>query len=130
MYLLDANAVIDLFKGRGRVAERMLATPPGEIGLASVVLYELEVGAAKSKRPEAHRRQIEELARLARFVPFGQAEARSAARIRAALEAEGRKIGPYDTLIAGTAMAHRAVLVTHNTRELGRIDGLVVEDWL
>jgi tRNA(fMet)-specific endonuclease VapC len=108
----------------------MLATPPGEIGLASVVLYELEVGAAKSKRPEAHRRQIEELARLARFVPFGQAEARSAARIRAALEAEGRKIGPYDTLIAGTAMAHGAVLVTHNTRELGRIDGLVVEDWL
>lgn len=129
MYLLDANAVIDLFKGRGRVAERVLATSPGEIGLAAVVLYELEVGAAKSKRPEAHRRQIEELARLARFVPFGQAEARSAARIRAALEAEGRKIGPYDTLIAGTAMAHGAVLVTRNVSEFERIDGLVVEDW-
>ena len=129
MYLLDTNAVIDLFKERGRVAERVLATPPGEIGLASVVLYELEAGAAKSKRPEANRRQIAEMARLAHFVPFGMAEARASARIRAMLEAQGRQIGPYDTLIAGTAMANGAVLVTHNVRELGRIDGLVVEDW-
>ncbi len=129
MYLLDANAVIDLFKRRGRIADRVLATPPGEIGLASVVLFELEVGAAKSKRPRANRRQIEELARLVRLVPFGPAEARAAARIRADLETHGRKIGPYDTLIAGTARARGAVLVTHNTREFQRIEGLTVEDW-
>lgn len=129
MYLLDANAVIDLFKRRGRIADRVLATPPGEIGLASVVLFELEVGAAKSKRPRANRRQIEELARLVRLLPFGPAEARAAARIRVDLETQGSKIGPYDTLIAGTAMARGAVLVTHNTREFQRIEGLTVEDW-
>lgn len=129
MYLLDANAVIDLFKRRGRVADRVLATPPGEIGLASVVLFELEVGAAKSKQPRANRRQIEELARLVRPVPFGPTEARAAARIRVELEKQGRKIGPYDTLIGGTAIAHGAVLVTHNVREFERIQGLTVEDW-
>lgn len=129
MYLLDANAVIDFFKKRGRVADRVLATPPGEIALASVVLYELEVGAAKSKHHRAGLRQIEELARLARFLPFGWSEARAAARIRATLEGKGQKIGPYDTLIAGTALANGAVLVTHNTTEFGRIDGLSIEDW-
>jgi tRNA(fMet)-specific endonuclease VapC len=129
MYLLDANTVIDLFKKRGRVAERVLATPPGEIALASVVLFELEVGAEKSNRPEAHRRQIRELARLARRVPFGPAEARSAARVRVALEERGQRIGPYDTLIAGTALARGAVLVTHNSSEFGRVDGLRIEDW-
>ena len=34
-----------------------------------------------------------------------------------------------DYLIAGTALAHQAILVTHNTREFGRVPGLVWEDW-
>lgn len=129
MYVLDTNTVIDLFKGRGRVAERVLATPPREIGLAAVVLYELETGALKSERRQKNRRQIEELAKLATLLPFGAAEARAAAGIRAGLEAQGRAIGPYDILIAATALARGEVLVTHNTEELGRVEGLRLEDW-
>jgi len=34
-----------------------------------------------------------------------------------------------DTLIAAHAMALGAILVTHNTREFRRVDGLAVEDW-
>ncbi|HEX2641382.1 MAG TPA: VapC toxin family PIN domain ribonuclease, partial [Thermoanaerobaculia bacterium] len=34
-----------------------------------------------------------------------------------------------DCLIAGTALQHGATLVTHNVRELSRIEGLSVEDW-
>jgi len=130
MYLLDTNTVIDLFKDRGEVAERLLSVPPGEIALSSVVLYELEVGVRKSRRPEANRRQIDELARLATPVPFGTAEARAAARIRADLESGGMPIGPYDTLIAATALANGAVLVTSNVEEFGRIAGLRTESWL
>ena len=129
MYVLDTNAVIDLFKDRGRVAERVLATPPAEIGLSSVVLYELELGVEKSQRPEDNRRQVEELRRLTSFLPFGVEEAQAAARIRAALEGQGRPIGPYDILIAATALANGATLVTHNTKEYRRIAGLVIEDW-
>jgi len=129
MYVLDTNTVIDLFKARGRVAERVLATPPREIGLATVVLHELETGALKSERRQKNRRQIEELAKLATLLPFGAAEARAAARIRAGLEASGRTIGPYDILIAATALARGEVLVTHNTEEFGRVEGLRLEDW-
>lgn len=43
---------------------------------------------------------------------------------RATLEREGKPIGPYDTLIAGTALANRAILVTHNTTEFARVKGL------
>ena len=48
----------------------------------------------------------------------------------ATLETEGQRIGSYDVLIAGIALAENRVLVTHNTREFGRIRDLTVEDWL
>lgn len=129
MYLLDTNTVIDLFKNRGRVAERLLEQPPAEIALSAVVLYELEVGVWKSSRPEDNRRQVDELARWATFLPFGAAEALAAGRIRAQLEARGEGIGPHDTLIAATALANGAVLVTRNETELRRVEGLRLESW-
>ena len=39
-------------------------------------------------------------------------------------------IGSLDTLIGAHAAAIEAILVTHNTREFGRITGLRLEDWL
>jgi tRNA(fMet)-specific endonuclease VapC len=38
-------------------------------------------------------------------------------------------IGPFDTLIAGIAVATNATLVTHNLREFSRVSGLKVVDW-
>jgi tRNA(fMet)-specific endonuclease VapC len=49
-YVLDTNTLIYFFKGLGKVASRLLATPPNEIGIPTIVIYELEVGIAKSKR--------------------------------------------------------------------------------
>ena len=64
-----------------------------------------------------------------RLLPFGAKEARSAARIRTDLEAVGKPIGPYDVLIAGTALANGAILITRNVREFRRVSGLAVENW-
>ena len=129
MYALDTNSVIHFFKGRGRVAERLAATPPAEVRLPSVVLYELEVGIAGSTSPVRRRAQLSELLSVVDLLPFGAGEARKAAAIRARLERAGTPIGPLDTLIAGTAVAHGATLVTHNTKEFGRVEGLDLIDW-
>jgi tRNA(fMet)-specific endonuclease VapC len=95
----------------------------------AVVVYELETGLAKSAEPKRRRRQLDTLLSVVEVIPFGMDEARAAAKARARLEVEGTPIGPVDTLIAGVALAHRAVLVTHNTREFGRVSGLRLEDW-
>ncbi|MGH9651481.1 MAG: PIN domain-containing protein [Terriglobales bacterium] len=63
-------------------------------------------------------------------LPFGSAEARRAATLRVVLTRAGKPIGPYDALIAATALEHELTLVTHNTREFRRVEGLAVEDWL
>jgi len=129
MFVLDTNSLIYFFKGKGRVAERLLETPPSDIGVPAIVLYELEVGIAKSSAAKKRRKQLGELVDLVNLLPFGDAEARAAAALRAALEKRGKPIGPIDTLIAGTAVANRATLVTHNTSEFSRVSGLKVVDW-
>ena len=129
MFVLDTNTLIYFFKGLGRVGERLLATAPLEVAIPAVVFYELEVGIAKSSSPDMRRDQLGEFVDVVEVLPFGVAEAQSAATIRAVLERRGIPIGPLDTLIAGTAIANRGVLVTHNTREFGRVPSLEIVDW-
>ena len=129
MFVLDTNTLIYYFKGIGRVAEHLLSHSPQEIGIPALVLYELEVGLAKSMQPEKRQQQLAQMLDVVAILPFGAAEAREAAQIRAALERAGEPIGPYDVLIAATALAKGSILVTHNVREFGRVTGLQIEDW-
>jgi len=129
MYVLDTNTLIYYFKGVGKVASQLLNHPPRDIAIPSVVLYELEVGIAKSQSPDKRRQQLDTLTGLITILPLGTREAKSAAMIRASLEAAGSSIGPLDTLIAGITMAHQGILVTHNLKEFSRVDGLQLTDW-
>ncbi len=129
MYVLDTNTLIYFFKGLGGVSKRLLALPPKQISIPSIVLYELEVGIARSTSPKKRRKQLEDFTSLVKVLPFGTEEARSAASIRVDLEKKGRPIGPYDILIAAVAMTNQFILVTRNTAEFSRIKGLRLENW-
>jgi tRNA(fMet)-specific endonuclease VapC len=69
------------------------------------------------------------LTSIVNILPLNEAEARYAASIRATLEKQGTPIGPYDVLIAGTALSNKGTLITHNLKEFERIKGLQLEDW-
>ncbi len=129
MYVLDTNTLIYFFKGMGSVAERMFSVPPKDIAIPTIVLYEIEVGIAKSTSPRKRKTQLQSLLDLVSLIPFGYDEARYAATIRSRLEKKGQPIGPYDILIAASAISHQGVLVTHNTKEFKRINDLRIEDW-
>lgn len=128
-YILDTNTLIYFFKGLGGVSDRLLSIPPNEIGIPTVVLYELEVGIGKSPMPKKRKTQLGEFISLVNVIPFGYEEAKCAADIRVKLEKKGVPIGPYDILIAASALANKWTLVTHNTKEFARIKGLCLEDW-
>ena len=129
MFVLDSNTLIYFFKGSGKVAKRLLATAPKDVGIPAIALYELEVGAATSLHPGRRRQQLDALAAAATILPFDWRAAKESAELRVALERRGQGIGPLDTLIAGTALACSGVLVTHNTKEFSRIPGLKLVDW-
>jgi tRNA(fMet)-specific endonuclease VapC len=129
MYVLDTNTLIYFFKGAGRVADHLLRVPPSQIGIPSIVLYELETGIAKSSDTEKRRIQLDEMIRIVRILPFDTKAAITAATIRATLEKSGTPIGPLDNLIAGTTASIGGILVTHNLDEFQRIEGLATVDW-
>ncbi|MHB8254824.1 MAG: PIN domain-containing protein [Acidiferrobacter sp.] len=129
MVVLDTNILIYFFRGQGRVAENLLATPPKEVAIPAVSVYELEVGIAKSAQPAKRRRQFDELLETITVLPFDKGAAAAAARVRSTLEKAGRPIGPLDTLIAGITLAQQATLVTHNMREFKRVPNLMLIDW-
>jgi len=129
MWVLDTNTLIYFFKSEGRVADTLLAKSPNDIGIPAIVLFEIAVGIAKSSSPAKRTQQLGALTSVVNVLSLGQREAMASAEIRASLEQAGRPIGPYDTLIAGTAVAHGGVLVTRNTQEFSRVDGLRLEDW-
>lgn len=129
MYVLDTNTLIYFFKGMGNVNRRLLSVSPKDIGIPSVVVYELEYGIAKSTSPKKRQKQLKELISLANLLPFNELAAKKSADIRALLEKQGTPIGSYDTLIAGTALAVNGVLVTNNTKEFERVKPLKLENW-
>ena len=91
---------------------------------------EVEYGLARDPgRAQRIRPVAEALLAQVAVIACGAEEARETGRLRAALARQGTPIGPFDSLIAGTALVHRLVLVTSNAGEFSRVPRLLIEDW-
>lgn len=93
----------------------------------SIVAHELFYGAFKSQRAGRNVALVDSL--QFEVLEFDKEDARQAGHIRAYLALIGTPIGPYDVLIAGQAKARNMILVTGNTDEFQRVEGLVIENW-
>ncbi len=131
MLILDSNTISYYFRGDPQVVPRLQALRPADLGVPSIVEYELRYGLLRLPQDAAAPRlaALAQLLRPTQLLPFDSECAAQAARIRIALEAAGTPIGPHDTLIAATAMRHQAVLVTRNIREFSRVPGLQWLNW-
>ena len=130
-YLLDTNICIYLIKHRPpSVRKHFERLAPGDVGISSITLAELEYGVQKSRFPEKNHSALTQFV-LPLEVPAFDAEAALAyGQVRADLETRGVPIGALDLLIAAQALALGVVLVTNNTREFRRVRGLRVENWV
>ncbi len=134
MICLDTNVVIAAINGRSPVVrtrlEAALVNDP-EVGLPTIVLYELWFGVSKSARMQANSAALDAFLTLAVTPwPFDADDSKEAGEIRATLERAGTPIGPYDVMIAAQARRRGAILVTANTGEFARVPGLMTRDWM
>jgi tRNA(fMet)-specific endonuclease VapC len=132
-YLLDTNVCIALINGTSpkvRARSAQAVRRGTALSTSSIVAHELWYGVAKSGRVAQNANRLAAfLGRAVVVLDYSAQDAQAAGEIRADLERRGKRIGEYDTLIAGHAFSRNLVLVTANTREFARVKGLVVEDW-
>ncbi len=126
-YLLDANAVIGLLKNHPVLTARLRQFLPQDFGVPAVAIHELFYGAYKSQQMAQNLARVDAL--QFEVLEFDREDARQAGEIRASLAKAGTPIGSYDVLIAGQAKARGLTLITHNTKEFSRVEGLLIDDW-
>lgn len=126
--MLDTNTVSHLIREHPAVVRRVLAVPMATVCISSITKAELLFGLAR--RPEAKRLHtaVGEFLRRVDVLPWDSEVAERYGTTRAAMERQGKTLGPLDLLIASHALRAEAVLVT-NDRAFAQVDGLRVEDW-
>jgi tRNA(fMet)-specific endonuclease VapC len=133
IYLLNTNILIYLIKNQPpALAQRVNALPEdARLCMSFITWAELLKGAERSARKPEVVRRLEALARqVAVLYLAGPAICQHYAEQATRLKDAGTPIGANDLWIACHALAEGATLVTHNTREFQRVQGLRLEDWV
>ncbi len=128
-YLLDTDICIYIINSRPeKVLHRFRQESIGNIGISSITASELAFGVTKSGS-ERNKRALEMFLAPLEIFPFDESVIWHYGKLRATLEKQGIPIGALDTMIAAHALALNAVLVSNNTREYSRVEGLHYENW-
>ncbi len=129
-YLLDTNICIYIINQQpAQVLQRLIDTGRESLAISSVTVAELAFGVAKSIRPDS-RAKLENFLSKFPILNWNEDAAWVYGNLRKGLEAKGQRIGERDLLLACQALALDAIMVTNNTREFERIDGLKLENWV
>ena len=129
-YLLDTNICIYAINNRpAGTLQRIMDAGQENLALSSITVAELAFGAEKSNRANA---VLNLKAFLGKF-PILSWDADAAwmyGKVRRDLEAAGQRIGERDLMLASQARALDLIMVTNNTREFERVEGLKLENWV
>jgi tRNA(fMet)-specific endonuclease VapC len=128
-YLLDSNTVsFHLRRSSPELQRRLRRTPASSVGLSVVTEMEIRYGLARNPKLRIAPLVEEFLAGIT-ILPLDSAVAHQYAKTRAALDARGSPIGPLDLMIASHALSLGLTLITSNTDEFRRVEGLSCQDW-
>lgn len=129
-YMLDTNIIVYAINNRPELALAMFQKHvPEDMCISAITMAELEYGVCNSSRPEQNRLALMMFLSRIEILGFDADAAREYGGVRADLKKRGLIIGANDLLIAAHAKSADMILVTNNTREFERIEGLKLENW-
>lgn len=130
-YMLDTNICIYIIKNKPpEVLEKFSQLKVGEICVSSITFSELCAGVEKSFFQDKNKAALDKFFSAIDILDYNKAAAQCYGKIRAHLEKQGTPIGAYDMMIGAHALSLGFTLVTNNTMEFRRIDGLQIENWV
>ena len=130
-YMLDTNICIYAIKNK---PEKVLNTLKEKLNdgicISAITLAELAHGVEKSAARDKNRAALLRFLTILTVLPFDDLAAAKYGEVCADLQRKGTPIGTMDMLIAAHAKSEGLILVTNNTREFERVQGLTLENWV
>jgi tRNA(fMet)-specific endonuclease VapC len=129
-YMLDPDISSYIMKrSHAAVLRRLQSVEVAEVSISAITKCELMYGVEVSPQRQRDETALGAFLRHVQVLDFPGAAAIDYARIRADLKQRGASIEANDLLIAVHALNLGLTLVTNNTVEFGRVNGLKVENW-
>lgn len=128
-YMLDTNMCIYAQKNNPNVIAQIKQNFLQGLAISSITLAELEYGVQASANIEKNTVSLMKFLSIVDVLSFDSGAAIEYGKIRADLRKKGLPIGNMDMLIAAHAKSENLIIVTHNTREFERVEGIQLDDW-
>lgn len=130
--LIDATVLIDFERAGRSTSSWFESHREEEVFLSVITASELLHGIHRARSPAVQSRRaafVEASIGSLPLLPVDLPIVRVHARLWADLSARGTLIGPHDTWLAATCLAHELTMLTANVREFHRVESLAVEIW-
>lgn len=127
-YLLDTNICIFYMKGLYDLQKKFDVVENDNCFISEITLAELQFGVENSQAKEKNTVALGNFLTGVTIVPIFpciHVYAKEKARLRKA----GQPVDDFDLLIGATAITNELTLVTNNVGHLGRMEGIMIEDW-
>jgi tRNA(fMet)-specific endonuclease VapC len=126
--MLDADVVIGGEKGRFDFSRWLESRGDEQFEIAAITVAELWHGVERVSGAHRAAREsyLKALLELLPIVPYTEQTAYEHARLWAKLASVGKMIGPYDLIVAATALERESALATFNKRHFAKVKGLRV----
>jgi tRNA(fMet)-specific endonuclease VapC len=129
-YMLDTDICSDVMKrSNDLLLRRLQEVPVSDVCVSVITKSELLYGVEVSPRRQQDEAALHAFLSYVEVLDFPDQASPHYAQVRSNLKKLGTMIGANDLFIAAHARSLGLILVTHNTREFGRVPRLVTEDW-
>ena len=127
-YILDTDISSYLIRGDHGTVTKKFSELYDSCAISSITAAELQYGAKKRNNKQLTQK-VKAFCDLVEIIPWDEDAAKAYAKLRVELETSGTPIGNMDMLIAASALARKAVLVTNNTEHFSRAKDLKLGNW-
>lgn len=127
-YILDTDISSYLIRGDHGTVTKKFSELYDSCAISSITAAELQYGARKRNNKQLNQK-VKAFCDLVEIIPWDEDAAKAYAKLRVELETSGTPIGNMDMLIAASALARKAVLVTNNTEHFSRVKDLKLGNW-
>ncbi|MDR0512273.1 MAG: PIN domain-containing protein [Treponema sp.] len=126
--MLDTDTVSLLVRKNPSVVKNIIKHENDEICISAITYAELRFGLEKKGSQRLFDEVNVILGKLS-IIDFDSSQSELYAKVRLKLEKSGTPLDNMDMLIAAAALSAGAILVSHNVKHFGKIQGIKVEDW-